>query len=192
MGERTWLLEQFKTHSLKIAKEGEEFTLASGAKSRIYFDVKKTAMQARIIRPLGLALSSRLSLFLKTPNETLSAVAGVVLGGCHLATSIAVTSPWDLDVIYVRKETKDHGTGNCVEAPAGDPKEGGVVVIEDVVTTGNSALRAARRLRSMGYTVKGVLAVLDRRPVRDQPWLHENLPLHALYGLEDFGVQDLV
>lgn len=143
---------------LYSVKNGQEFTLASGQKSSVYVDIKKTAMHHH-----GCKLLAKL-LFEKMIEKfsPIDAVAGVVLGGCHLASIVAMHHPLDIDVIYVRKEVKDHGTQKLVERPDG-MWLARTVILEDVVTTGNSAVEAARLLQKEKLDVVGILAVVDRR-----------------------------
>lgn len=139
-------------------KSGEEFTLASGQKSNVYVDVKKTALHNKVNKLLA-------KLLYETMVEKFSpveAVAGVVLGGCHLASIVAMHHPIGIDVVYVRKEAKAHGTQNFIEQPNCHWQEH-IVVIEDVVTTGSSALAAAHLLKNNSYDVRGILSVVDRR-----------------------------
>jgi len=184
----TWLRDQFEKYSLKRAPAGEFFTLASGKKSSFYFDVKRTAQRGEVVEEMARALKTEARAMPKA-----GAVAGVVLGGCHLATLLSTAVyGHPLDVIYVRKEPKEHGTGNLVEAPA--PGEGptsaseGVIVVEDVFTTGGSSRKAIEALTNAAYPVKGLLVVLDRRRPEDRTDTFEGVPLHSIFKLEDFGL----
>ncbi len=168
------LLEVFSLQS------GKEFTLASGVKSTIYCDVKKTALNGHSMRLLAKLLYNKM---LETFG-TVEAVAGVVLGGCHLASIVAMHSNYDMDVIYVRKEAKDHGTQKLIERPY-MMEEDYVVIIEDVVTTGTSALAAARLLEKEGFKVVGILAVVDRR-VEKTPHLTDIAGAYSFAALVNF------
>lgn len=139
-------------------KSGEEFTLASGIKSKIYVDVKKTALHSKGSKLLSKLLYEKMMINFGPVN----AVAGVVLGGCHLASIVSMYSPFGMDVVYVRKTVKDHGTKNLVERPFMMESDY-VVILEDVITTGSSALAAAHLLEKEGLKVMGILAVVDRR-----------------------------
>lgn len=139
-------------------RTGEEFTLSSGQKSNVYVDVKRTAFARASTKLLAKLLCDKMV----QKFGMVEAVAGVVLGGCHLASIVAMQHPLGLDTVYVRKEAKEHGTKNLVERP-GMTKDRHLVVLEDVVTTGASAIKAADLLRNEGYDVKGILAVVDRR-----------------------------
>lgn len=153
--ERDQLIDWLKLYSLKF---GEEFILASGQKSNVYVDVKKTAFHHRANKLLAKLLCEKMI----EKFSPVNAVAGVVLGGCHLSSIVSMQHPLGLDVIYVRKEAKEHGTKNLIERPDMCWLEQ-VVVIEDVITTGTSAVNAAKLLQKENFDVKGILTVIDRR-----------------------------
>ncbi len=93
------------------------------------------------------------------------AVAGVELGGCPLASAVSLTTfrRGDAkDALYVRKAAKDHGSQRLVEGNTHLHPDAPVVVLEDVVTTGGSTLRAIETLSAAGCRVVGVIALVDR------------------------------
>ncbi len=186
MSERDEILDLLKLYSVQIAAPGEEFTLASGAKSRFYIDVKKTALSSKAHLPLAYLLYDELAHGEFGPVE---AVAGVALGGCHLASIVGLYAilrgQTRLNVVYVRKEAKDHGTKNLVERPAKTPEEN-VVLLEDVVTTGGSSLRAIQQLFDAGYNVRGTIAVIDRRAKQDRSTVLGGKLFKSIYTLDDF------
>ncbi len=168
--------------SLREAEPGSRFRLASGGSASVYCDVKKAAQCGRATASLATLLLEEASRF--GPVE---AVAGVVLGGCHLSSMVATWAAAKhglmMDVIHVRPAPKDHGTGAVVERPY---MTGGrrVVLLEDVVTTGASAVRAAELIRAGGLDVVGVLAVVDRRADRGN-FLAGQFPFRALFTIEE-------
>jgi orotate phosphoribosyltransferase len=135
------------------------FVLASGRTSSYYIDCRLSTMSAEgmvLIGTLGLAT-------LRETGWAPRAVGGLTMGADPVAYAIAAASagrPPLVDAFSVRKEAKSHGTARRVEGnfSAGDA----VVVVEDVITTGGSALRAIEVLRAEGATILGVLAVVDR------------------------------
>ena len=136
------------------------FTLASGRISTLYIDARLTTMS-----PEGLALIGPLGLrALRDAGWHVDAVGGLTLGADPIAYAISYASALDggalVRAFTVRKEAKAHGTGQLIEGPfrAGDR----VTVVEDVITTGSSALRAAETVRAAGGQVVGVLALVDR------------------------------
>lgn len=135
------------------------FTLASGKPSDIYVDARITTMS-----PEGLALIGPLAIeAVRDAGWMLDAVGGLTLGADPIAYSISYTSnsmPPLLRAFSVRKEAKTHGTRRLIEGPFHDRDR--VAIIEDVITTGASALRAIDAIRSGGGIIKGVLALVDR------------------------------
>jgi orotate phosphoribosyltransferase len=175
------LLELLTAHSFARKK----VILASGRESDFFIDVKQTALRAEGHALLADALLRGLD---GLPARV-DAVAGVELGGCPLASAVALRSferGCPLDAVYVRKEVKDHGSRRMLEGNAHLAPGTRVAVLEDVVTTGGSTLRAVDKLRAGGLEVVGVVAVIDRREGGAEAIRAAGLPLVALYGREDF------
>jgi len=163
-------------------KTGEEFTLVSGQKSSVYLDLKKVLLrQAPANLATTLLLQKMFSHF-----ENVDLVAGVVLGGCPLATLVSANASCDLDAIYIRQEIKNHGTKSLIESPY-DVSGHSVVMLEDVITTGGSVLKAAKLLQQAGAEVIGVLAIVDRRPIKDK-LLNDEFPVYALIDFEELEI----
>lgn len=135
------------------------FTLASGRTSSLYVDARLTTM-----RPEGLAIIGPLALSrLAAAHLQPDSVGGLTLGADPVSYAIAyasASSERPVRAFTVRKEPKAHGTGRLIEGPFLPTDR--VVVVEDVITTGASALRAIAAVRAAGATVIGVLAVVDR------------------------------
>jgi orotate phosphoribosyltransferase len=91
-----------------------------------------------------------------------------------------------LDAVYVRKEVKDHGSKRLVEGDTHLPRGARVAILEDVVTTGGSTLKAAARLVDAGYEVAGVIAIVDRLEGGREAIEAAKLPLVALYTRRSF------
>lgn len=142
----------------RSARRGS-FTLASGKQSDLYIDCRLTTMH-----PEGLSLIGPLGLQALTDNGwRADAVGGLTLGADPVSYAIAYASQLagtPVRAFTVRKEAKSHGTGKVIEGAFLNTDK--VVVIEDVITTGGSALRAVESVRAAGATVLGVLAVVDR------------------------------
>lgn len=136
-----------------------DFVLASGRRSTFYIDCRRTTMH-----PEGLALIGALGLAaIRAAGWRPAAVGGLTLGADPVAYAIARAShdaPPAVGGFTVRKQAKTHGAGRRVEGcfAAGES----VVIVEDVITTGGSALEAVRAVQGEGGTVLGVLAVVDR------------------------------
>jgi orotate phosphoribosyltransferase len=135
------------------------FTLASGKTSDLYVDARVTSMSAEglsLIGPAGLRA-------IRTAGWEAEAVGGMTLGADPIAYAISYTSslqPPLIQAFTVRKDAKTHGTGRLIEGPFN--KGDRVVIVEDVITTGASALRAIDAVTSTGGKVQGVLALVDR------------------------------
>ena len=160
-------------------------TLASGKTSDFFIDVKQTALLAEGHRMLGEALLRAID----GVAPEARAVAGVALGGCPLASAVSLMSGATdnpLDAIYVRKAVKDHGTQRRLEGGARLEPGAPVAIVEDVVTTGGSTLRAIAQIREEGFTVAGVVAVVDRREGGAKAIAADGHRFVALYGREDF------
>jgi orotate phosphoribosyltransferase len=133
----------------------KKVVLASGKESDFFIDCKQTVLSAE-----GHALTGALMFEALPPCD---AVAGVELGGCPLASAVSLVSyerGAPKDAVYVRKEAKDHGSKRLLEGQLA-PKSR-IAILEDVVTTGGSTLKAAEKLRFAGHEVVGVVALVDR------------------------------
>ena len=165
----------------RSARRGQ-FTLASGRQSTLYIDARLTTMS-----PDGLALIGPLALaVLRDVDWRVHAVGGLTLGADPISYAISYASAETaapLRAFTVRKEAKAHGTGRLIEGPfqAGDR----VAIIEDVITTGGSALRAVEAVRAAGGTVAGVLALVDREEGGRDALVGAGLPVVALARASD-------
>ena len=165
----------------RSARRGH-FTLASGRQSTLYIDARLTTMS-----PDGLALIGPLALdLLGQTSWNVSAIGGLTLGADPVSYAIAYASAstdHPLRAFTIRKEVKSHGTGKLIEGPF---REGDrVAVIEDVITTGGSALRAVDAIRAAGGFVAGVLALVDREEGGREAILAAGLPVVTLVQARD-------
>ncbi len=153
LSERDRLLELLRSKALEVRK----VTLSSGRTSDFYVDCKRVTLS-----PEGAYLTAKI--FLEMIGPDVSGVGGLTLGADPLVASIAVLGHIqgrDLPALIVRKEPKKHGTMSFVEGPVLE-KGAHVAVIEDVVTSGASILRAIERIAAEGYRPVQALAILDR------------------------------
>jgi orotate phosphoribosyltransferase len=160
----------------RSAKRGQ-FTLASGKQSTFYIDARLTTMSPEGLSTIGpLALSA-----LRQTEWQLDAIGGLTLGADPITYAISYASAntdQPLRAFTVRKELKTHGTGKLIEGPF---KQGDhVAVIEDVITTGGSAIRAIDAVRAAGGIVAGVLALVDREEGGRQAIEKAGVPVIAL------------
>lgn len=154
-----------------------DFVLSSGRRSDLYVDARMTTMHPRglaLIGPLGLAAMT-------AAHWDAESVGGLTLGADPIAYAIAYASASagrPIRAFTVRKEAKAHGTGKRIEGPfqSGDR----VVVIEDSVTSGASALNAVAAVRAQGGRVLGVLALVDREEGGREAIEAEGVPLRTL------------
>ena len=194
--DRARLLELLRTLSF----ERRKVVLASGKESDFYIDCKRTALTAEGHTLVGRVLWDRV----RRLRPAVRAVGGLTLGADPIASAIAMASWLDLearqaagaraagpedtpvDAFIVRKEPKGHGTGQWIEGRKTIPEGSRVVVIEDVVTTGGSALKAIERCRAEGIVPVSCLALVDRREGGREAIEAQGVPLDAVFAREDF------
>lgn len=179
MTARDRLLRLFVERSFK---EGE-FTLASGRQSRFYIDCRVTTMHAEGQVLLGEVGMDKLEAAGVEPDV----IGGLTMGADPIAYAIAGES-WrrgkPIHAFSVRKRPKRHGTGRRIE---GCFEQGArVVVVEDVITTGGSALQACEAVRQEGGTVLAVLAAVDRKEGGRQAIEAEGYRVLTMYGVDEF------
>jgi orotate phosphoribosyltransferase len=160
-------------------------TLASGRKSNFYFDGKQTALH-----PEGAFLIGRLLWrAIAESGAKCDAVGGLTLGADPLATAVSVASFQagnPVPAFIVRKEPKGHGTGQWVEGRKNIPDGSWVVILEDVVTTGGSAMKAVERVREEGLHVSLVAALIDRQEGGREAIETAGLKLVSLFTKSEF------
>lgn len=149
-----------------------DFTLASGLKSDYYIDIKRASTNPKV-----------LSLIAKSMAETMreqgikpDVIAGVVLGSIPLVTALSLET--GIPFVMVRKEKKEHGTGNLIEGVF--QKGANILVVEDVITSAGSAIFAVNILRNAGAEVNIVMSVIDRESVGIQALQAEDVKLVSL------------
>jgi orotate phosphoribosyltransferase len=178
---RTRLVELLRERSF----ERRRVILASGRESDFFIDCKQTALTAEGHALIGeLMLDAALS---KLPD--CEAVGGVELGGCPLASAVALVSHQrgrDLPALYVRKARKDHGTAKLVEGDKSMTPGIKVALLEDVLTTGGSSLKAVETLRAAGAKVIGIVTLVDREEGGADAIREAGLPLVTIARRSDF------
>ena len=174
--QRQLLLELLATRAYRHG----DFTLASGRTSSHYVNYKPVSLSG-----LGLALLSAQMLDLVEPGAV--AVAGLTLGADPLVSGVAQAAALAgqaLDALIVRKEAKGHGTGAWLEGPLPEPGSR-ITVLEDVVTTGGSSLKAVKQLREAGYVVERVVTIVDRQEGGLAAMQEAGLELRSLFQLDE-------
>ncbi len=160
-------------------KEGD-FVLSSGQQSSYYINCKPVTLHPEGALATGKLLLSMLS-------ADVDAVAGLTLGADPMVTAVSVVSALGdrpIPALIVRKEAKGHGTMAYIEGPT--LSEGAnVVVLEDVVTTGKSAMQAVERLRGAGYKVDRILSLIDREQGGAEFYRSVGLDFEAVFTIKE-------
>ena len=149
-----------------------DFTLASGAKSSYYIDIKKASTKPAVLALIAEEMAAQMEAEGLHPDR----VAGVVLGSIPLATALSLKT--GIPLLMVRKERKDHGTGKLVEGDLN--RDDVVLVVEDVITTAGSSIKAINELRGEGAKVTMVFSVIDREGGGRENLAENGVELHAL------------
>jgi len=160
-------------------KEGD-FVLSSGQRSSYYINGKEVTLHPQGALAIGRLLLSLL------PEDT-QAVAGLTLGADPIVSAVSVVSAYEncpIPALIIRKEAKGHGTRAYIEGPT-LPEGAKVVVLEDVVTTGKSAMKAVERLRDAGYEVDRVISLVDRQQGGAEFYQSVKLEFQAVFTIQD-------
>ncbi len=166
----------------KLSYREGDFTLASGRKSDYYFDCRVTALNAEGSWLIGNLFNDLIA------DLKVVGVGGMSLGADPLTTAVTVISherKKPLHGFLVRKEAKGHGTAQYVEGLGNFNKGDKVVVVEDVVTTGGSLLKACERAKDAGLDVVAVCTVLDRGEGGKEAITEAGYKLYSLYTREE-------
>jgi orotate phosphoribosyltransferase len=169
----------------RLAYERREVTLASGQKSDFYIDCKQAVLTAE-----GHFLAGSLLLGLvREKAPSVEAIGGLTMGADPLASAASTLSYLTgraLTAFYVRKEPKGHGTGQWIEGAKSLRSGMPVAIVEDVVTTGGSALKAIGRAREFGLDVRLILGLVDREE-GGRETLAREAPVVTLFRKRDFA-----
>jgi orotate phosphoribosyltransferase len=166
-------------------------TLASGRTSNFYIDSKQVTLDAEGATLVGRCLHRAIQAYEAQSGRRMAAVGGLTLGADPIATAISVASFLAGDprpAFLVRKEPKGHGTQRFLEGIDRVPEGTEVAVLEDVVTTGGSALRAAERVRAEGRVARVVFALVDRQEGGREALAAADLELVPLFARTDFPI----
>ena len=167
----------------KALKRGQ-FTLASGRQASYYLDCRKVTLDSA---GANLVAQGMLQLL---EQRWPDAVGGMAIGADPITAAIITLADIQgksLAGFIVRKEAKQHGTGRDVEGPVQEGQT--AVIVEDVVTTGTSALTAIERVEAAGLKVFGVLAIVDRLEGGAEAFAQRGYPLKTLLTIRDFGIE---
>ena len=174
--QRQILLDLF----VRFAYQEGDFLLSSGQKSNFYLNGKQVTLRGDGALCVGKILFSLL------PDHT-DAVAGLTLGADPIVTAVSIVSALEnrpIPALIIRKEAKGHGTQAYIEGPT--LAEGAkVVVLEDVVTTGKSAMLAVERLRNAGYQVEEIISLVDRQAGGEEFYQSQGLKFKSIFTISE-------
>lgn len=165
---------------VSLAYQEGDFLLSSGQRSNYYINGKLVTLTAEGALAVGRLLFSLL------PANT-QGVAGLTLGADPIVTAVSLVSALEnrpIPALIIRKEAKGHGTKAYIEGPSLSAGAK-VVVLEDVVTTGKSAMLAVERLRDVGYQVEQVIALVDREQGGAEFYQSQGLKFTPLFTIQD-------
>ena len=179
-----------KTRLIAIIKErsfekGSERKLASGRTSSFYFNMKPTMLHAEGAHLIGVLVLDAVK------GDKVDLVGGLEMGAVPIAAAVAATSQATgrpVSAFFVRKQAKDHGTQSLIEGLAkGESLRGRrVAVLEDVTTTGNSALKAVEALKADGAVIVRVLTLVDRKEGAMETFAKAGLVFSPILTTDDF------
>jgi len=180
MYNRNRLMDLVRERALKFG----DFTLASGKKSSYYLDGKQVTLSAEGLLQISFGLLDLLQGVDFTGFGGMSIGADPIVGGVLVA---AASQNRSLQGFMVRKEAKGHGTQRYIEGPIqpGDR----VVIVDDVVTTGGSALLAVDRVQEFGCHVVHAVGIVDRLQGGRAAFEARGIEFSALLTIEDFGIE---
>lgn len=180
MNNREKLLALLQTRALEV----REVTLSSGRISNFYIDCKRVTLTSE-----GGYLTAKIMLDMIKPD--VSATGGLTLGADPIVSSIVILSHLErrnLSGLIVRKEPKKHGTMSFIEGPILE-KGAHIAVVEDVVTTGSSILRAIERIEAAGYVPVQALSILDRLEGGRQNLEGRGFKLESIFTKKDLEIE---
>ena len=168
-----------------LCYEKKEFVLASGKTSDFYIDLRRISFDGEYLYLLGRLLYEEIK---KMKDLKFSVIAGVPVGGIPLISSILTASFSDknpLKSVVIRKEKKEYGKGNLIEPVQFLSKGANILIIEDVVTTGGSILKAVKNAREEGYEITDAVCVVDRQEGGAEFLKENGIKLHSLFTKND-------
>ena len=166
------------------ALEFGDFTLASGKKASFYLDCRKVTLDPQGANQIAAGILELIG------DDLPDAVGGMAIGADPITAAVITLAGQQQKPIrgfIVRKEAKLHGKGRAVEGPVEPGLE--VVIVEDVVTTGGSSLRAIEHVEEFGMRVRGVIAIIDRLEGGAEAFAERGYKLETLLTIRDFGIE---
>ena len=181
--ERARLIEIVKERSFST---GTQMKLASGRTSSYYFNMKPTMLHPEGARLIGSLVLDRLA------GKDIQMIGGLQMGAVPVAAAVAAVSSvagQPIPAFIVRKHSKEHGTQALIEGLAAGESMAGMrlCVVEDVTTTGGSAMKAVEVLKSAGAEIAMVLTIVDRKEGAGDTFKAAGVPFDALLTVDDFN-----
>jgi len=177
--DRQRLIELVHQHALQFG----DFTLASGKKASYYLDCRKLTLDSEAANVIAHGILEAIA------SDMPDAVGGMAIGADPI-TAAVITCSWQqkqpLKGFIVRKEAKEHGTGQQVEGPIKPGQR--AVMMEDVITTGGSSLRAIQHARDFGLNVDRIVAIVDRGEDSAAIFEKVGVKFQSLLHVSDLGV----
>ena len=167
----------------KKALEFGNFTLASGKQASFYLDCRKITLDSKGVNLVAAGMLDKLG------DELPDAVGGMAIGADPITAAVIMLSGQQdrpLKGFIVRKEAKAHGKGQAVEGPVQPGEQ--VVILEDVVTTGGSSLKAIEQAEAFGLKVERIIAIIDRLEGGAEACQQRGYQLESLLTVRDFGI----
>ncbi len=165
---------------VKYAYKEGDFTLSSGVRSTYYINGKQVTLRAEGALVIGRLIWQML------PQDT-EAVAGLTLGADPMVSAVSIVSALEnkpIPALIIRKQPKGHGTKAYIEGCSLN-SSAKIVVLEDVVTTGKSALLAVERLQAAGYQVTEIIALVDRNQGGRELYQSQGLKFQAIFDITE-------
>lgn len=180
MYSRDALIEIVRELALKFG----EFKLASGKTASYYLDCRRVTLDSRGANLVAEGILERLG------DSLPDAVGGMAIGADPITGAVITMAGQRghrLKGFIVRKESKQHGTGQDVEGPV-EPGDR-AWILEDVVTTGGSSLKAIEKAEAAGLKIEGVIAIVDRLAGGEETFRNAGYPFQSLLTTKDLGVE---
>lgn len=183
MGLKENLIKYIKTHSF-LKSDKPIFRLSSGKMSNLYFDLRRTTLSSQGQYLIGNIMCDKLNKLALKPE----AIGGLTMGADPIATAVAYCSYLrgnPIEAFIIRKEPKSHGLCQQIE---GNVKEGTpVVIIDDVLTTGSSTIKALKVAEAEGLKILAVMVLLDRCEQNGRENVEKlGYPLYSILTIKDF------
>jgi len=173
--DREHLIELVRKHALKFG----DFTLASGKKASFYLDCRKLTLDGESANVIAQGMLECMG------DDLPDAVGGMAIGADPIIT-VAWQQQKTIKGFIVRKQAKEHGTQQMVEGPVEAGQR--VVMLEDVVTTGGSSLRAIEHARGHGLEVDRLISIVNRGTETEKIFAEVGVKYATLLSLADLGI----